>query len=329
GPLDLRAADLDRIAVADVFLDGGCQPGRCDVEIDGSGAESPPQTAETAGEDYRQHSNHDHQTLDPAFAGQPKLQRCKFVAQPVKTGTLAGEQPLCPMARRLVGLLFPAGRIVPLRHVGLGTRIRPLGRSIPSHCLSVLALRLIAARGALFDRYRTLPCRHRCQSSINTVTRGRAQGLIGLSHRRADGGSVEFLVTILPGHQTCPAAGANPTVKGKTRNTLMVDLRKATKGRRMSKKTRTKSPKPAPKSRKTPAPKPSAAKTTLKAARKTAGRSDTASAKKPAAKATNKTAKSAAKAAVGKPEKTAKTASTKASHKPPSKSLKSNLSAPP
>ena len=97
----------------------------------------------------------------------------------------------------------------------------------------------------------------------------------------------------------------------------------------MSKKTRTKSSKPAPKSRKTPAPKPSAAKTTLKAARKTAGRSDTTSAKKPAAKATNKTAKSAAKAAVGKPEKTAKTASTKASHKPPSKSLKSNPSAPP
>ena len=101
----------------------------------------------------------------------------------------------------------------------------------------------------------------------------------------------------------------------------------------MSKKTRTKSSKPAPKSRKTPAPKPSATKTTLKAARKTAGRSDTTSAKKPAAKATNKatnkTAKSAAKAAVGKPEKTAKTASTKASHKPPSKSLKSNLSAPP
>jgi thioredoxin-dependent peroxiredoxin len=101
----------------------------------------------------------------------------------------------------------------------------------------------------------------------------------------------------------------------------------------MSKKTRTKSSKPAPKSRKTPAQKPSAAKAGLKAARKTAGRSDTTTAKKPAAKATNKTAsktaKSAAKAAVGKPEKTAKTASTKASHKPPSKSLKSNQSAPP
>jgi peroxiredoxin Q/BCP len=93
----------------------------------------------------------------------------------------------------------------------------------------------------------------------------------------------------------------------------------------MSKKTRTKSSKPAPKSRKTPAPKPPAAK----AARKTAGRSIATSAKKPAAKTANKAAKPAAKATVGKPEKTAKTASTKASHKPTSKSLKSNLSAPP
>ncbi|UPJ54208.1 peroxiredoxin [Bradyrhizobium sp. 200] len=87
----------------------------------------------------------------------------------------------------------------------------------------------------------------------------------------------------------------------------------------MSKKTRTKSSKPSPKSRKTPAPKPAAAKTARKAAR----RSDTASAKKPAAKV----AKSAAKAAVGKSDKTAKTASAKASHKPTSKQLiKSNLS---
>ena len=193
----------------------------------------------------------------------------------------AGEQPLRPIARRLVGLLIPAGRIIPLRDVGLGTRIRPLGRSIPSHCLSVPALRLIAAKGALFDRYRALLCRHRCQSSINTVTRGRAQGLIGRSHRRADGCCVEFLVTILRGHQTCPAAGANPTVKGETRNTLMVDLRKATKGRRMSKKTRKKSSKPAPKSRKTPARKPAAAKTS--APQDPPPRRET-SAKKPAAR---------------------------------------------
>ena len=93
----------------------------------------------------------------------------------------------------------------------------------------------------------------------------------------------------------------------------------------MSKKTRKKSSKPAPKSRKTPAPKPAAAKS----ARKATQRSDATAAKKPAAKTASKTAKSAAKATVAKPDKTAKTASTKASHKPPSKPLKSNLSAPP
>jgi thioredoxin-dependent peroxiredoxin len=93
----------------------------------------------------------------------------------------------------------------------------------------------------------------------------------------------------------------------------------------MSKKTRKKSSKPVPKSRKTPARKPPAAKTAPKATR----RSDATSAKKPAAKRASKTAKPAAKAPVRKPDKTAETAAPKASHKPPSKSLKSNLSVPP
>ena len=93
----------------------------------------------------------------------------------------------------------------------------------------------------------------------------------------------------------------------------------------MSKKTRTKSSKPAPKSRKTPARKPAAAKT----AGKTAPRSGMTSAKKPAARMASKAAKTATRTTVAKPEKTAKTTSAKASHKPPSKPLKSNLSAPP
>ena len=94
----------------------------------------------------------------------------------------------------------------------------------------------------------------------------------------------------------------------------------------MSKKTRKKSSKPAPKSRKTPARKPSAAKTT----RKAAARSGMTSAKKPAAKVASKAAKTATKTTVAKPEKTAKTTSAKASHKPTSKQLiKSNLSDPP
>jgi peroxiredoxin Q/BCP len=107
----------------------------------------------------------------------------------------------------------------------------------------------------------------------------------------------------------------------------MVELRKATKGRRMSKKTRTKSSKPSPKSRKASAKKPAAAKTPNKAPGKAARRSGTASAKKPAAKVASKAAKTATKMTVRKPEQTAKTTSAKASHKPTSKQLiKSDLS---
>ena len=95
----------------------------------------------------------------------------------------------------------------------------------------------------------------------------------------------------------------------------------------MSKKTRTKSSKPSPKSRKTSARKPAAAKTSNKAPGKAARRSSTASAKKPAAKVARKAAKTAAKTTVRKPEQPAKTTSAKASHKPTSKQLiKSNLS---
>ena len=98
----------------------------------------------------------------------------------------------------------------------------------------------------------------------------------------------------------------------------------------MSKKTRKKSSKPAPKSRKTPARKPAAAKTPIKTPRKAAPRSGMTSAKKPAAKVISKAAKTATKTTVAKPDKTAKTTSAKASHKPTSKQLiKSDLSAPP
>jgi peroxiredoxin Q/BCP len=96
----------------------------------------------------------------------------------------------------------------------------------------------------------------------------------------------------------------------------------------MSKKTRTKSSKPSPKSRKTSASKPAAAKTAKQPPGKTARRSGTASAKKPAAKvAASKAAKPATKMTARKSEQAAKTTSAKASHKPTSKQLiKSNLS---
>ena len=109
----------------------------------------------------------------------------------------------------------------------------------------------------------------------------------------------------------------------------------------MSKKTRKKSSKPAPKSRKTPARKPplakSASKSGAKSAAKPAAKSARTTAKKPAPKtpaktsvrAAGKPAKSA-KTVVSKPAGTAKTAPALPSHQPTSKKLiKSNQSAPP
>jgi len=95
----------------------------------------------------------------------------------------------------------------------------------------------------------------------------------------------------------------------------------------MSKKTRKKSSKPAPKSRKTPARKPAVAKT----AKKAPARGSATSAKKPAAKRTaSKPAKPVAKATVSTPDKAPKSAPAKASHQPtPKKLIKSNLSTPP
>ena len=47
GAFNLRAADLNRIAVADIFLDRGRKPGRRHIEVDRPGAEPPPQPDET------------------------------------------------------------------------------------------------------------------------------------------------------------------------------------------------------------------------------------------------------------------------------------------
>jgi hypothetical protein len=58
-PLDLRAADLDRIAVSDIVLDRGREP-RCRyIEIDRTRAQPPPQPAEAAGKNHGQHRDHD------------------------------------------------------------------------------------------------------------------------------------------------------------------------------------------------------------------------------------------------------------------------------
>src|SRR5262249_10833729 len=69
--LDLRSADLDRVAVADVLFDRRGEPGRGDVEIDWTGPDPPPQGAEAAGEDHHQGDDRDREPPHPAFAGQP------------------------------------------------------------------------------------------------------------------------------------------------------------------------------------------------------------------------------------------------------------------
>ena len=80
GTLDLGAADLDRIAVADIVLDRGGKPRRRNIEIDRPGAEPPPQPAEAAGEDDRQRGDHNRKALYPALAADPSLRRCDLVA---------------------------------------------------------------------------------------------------------------------------------------------------------------------------------------------------------------------------------------------------------
>ena len=147
-PLDLRAPDLDGIAVADIVLDRRCQPWRGHVQVDRAGAQTPPQPAEAAGEDHHQDRDHDGQTPHPAFPGKPSAQTADVVAEPMKPGIGARQQPARAMPRRLVMVVIPAD-IMPLRRLAVSARTGFLGRRIPCHCLSVLALRLIAAKAPL------------------------------------------------------------------------------------------------------------------------------------------------------------------------------------
>jgi peroxiredoxin Q/BCP len=97
-------------------------------------------------------------------------------------------------------------------------------------------------------------------------------------------------------------------LQGKTRNNPMIDPPKATKGRRMSKKSRKKSPKPA-------------------SGKKAPARSKTA-AKKPASKTRAATAKKSGKKTNKQTSKQIGSASSKTSHKAPSKPLKSSEPSP-
>ena len=125
GALDLRAADLDGVAVADIFLDRSRKPRRRHVEIDRTGAEPPPQRRRNS----RRRSQPRRaittaRRLTQRSPASQRLQRRELVAEPVKAGIRPRQQPARAMARRLVMVLIPVG-IIPLRDLGVGTRIRP------------------------------------------------------------------------------------------------------------------------------------------------------------------------------------------------------------
>src|SRR5216684_3279582 len=145
GSFDLRAADLDGVAVTDIFLDRRRQPRRGHLKIDRTRAKPPPQPAKAYREDHHQDRDHNREAFYPTFCCKPSPQRSSVIA--VKPGTWIGQQPARAMARRLVMVLIPTG-IIPLRGLGVSARSRSLGRRIPCHCLSVrtLIVRLIAAK---------------------------------------------------------------------------------------------------------------------------------------------------------------------------------------
>jgi hypothetical protein len=141
--------------VTDIFLNRRGQPWRGHFEIDRAGAEPPPQAAEASREDRHQNRDHDGEAFYPAFAGKPSPQRFDVIAKAVKAGVRPRQQPARAIAarRRLVMVLIPTG-IIPLRELDVSTRLGPLGRRIPCHCLSVPALivRLIAAMASPVNR---------------------------------------------------------------------------------------------------------------------------------------------------------------------------------
>ena len=108
GALDLRAADLDGIAVADIVLDRRGQPRRRHIEIDRTGAEPPPQPAEAAAEDHHQEPRSTTaRRLTQRSPASHRRNAPKSIAEPVKAGIGSGQQPARAMARRLVMVRDP------------------------------------------------------------------------------------------------------------------------------------------------------------------------------------------------------------------------------
>ena len=86
GPLDLRTADFDRVAVTDIVFDCSGEPGRRHVEIDRPGAEPPPQAAEAASKNQEQRRKDNGKPPEPAPAGKPATHRSQAIGKQVDLG---------------------------------------------------------------------------------------------------------------------------------------------------------------------------------------------------------------------------------------------------
>ena len=120
----------------------------------------------------RHPSNEHDPLLDRDRRSGNRLRRSSLLAGPAGIGARARLQRR-PFGRSLARSRIRSG----LGSSSLGCSSRSLGRRIPCHCLSVLALIAgwFAAKGAPVDPHRALLCRHRCQSLVFTTGRCRSQ----------------------------------------------------------------------------------------------------------------------------------------------------------
>ena len=130
-PFDLRAADLDGVAVTDILLDRRSKPRRRHVEIDRAGAQPPPQAEETAGKDHRQRRDDDREPPDPAFAGDPPLQRREACRRPGGCRDLGLDNSR--RARWPAASSCSLPRVIVPLPGGAGCVCWRLGRRIPRH----------------------------------------------------------------------------------------------------------------------------------------------------------------------------------------------------
>lgn len=314
GALDLGAADLHGIAVADIVLDGSGEPGRRHVEVDGTGAQPPPQRAKTTDEDDDQCAEDDGHPAQPASARQrPPKQRETVTDAKARVGTR--QQAARAMSRFLFLVLIPVVlvpfRLLVMAAVPIEVPIVILGRRIPSHCLSIQApvVGLSAAGTAAVDGNRRSPPRHCRHTSNVPAVRHFAPG----ARSTSSGVVCGIPCNHTPSPPKLPSRGRESGTPDESCNTALVDPPKATKGRRMSKKSRKKSSK-------TPSGSSTAKKKPLKTRASTqasgaksqpasASKSGKATAKAASHKAASKRLKSSEKAS--KPSASASAASAK------------------